>query len=80
MFFIRFGYSLEGSGWYIDSYGFKHEKSNENDRLQYICVKLTHFYDSKARSTDDHSWRSLLKIYETSSTVSVMILIDKIFI
>ncbi|CAF4387446.1 unnamed protein product, partial [Adineta steineri] len=62
--------NLEGSGLYIDSYGFKHEKNNENDRLQYICVKLTHFYDTKAHSTDDHVWRSLLKTYQTSSTVS----------
>ncbi|CAF0782240.1 unnamed protein product [Adineta ricciae] len=61
--------SLEGSGLYIDSYGFKHEKSNENDRLQYICVKLTHFFDSKAHGTDEHAWRSLLKIHQTSSTV-----------
>ncbi|CAF0741810.1 unnamed protein product [Rotaria sordida] len=62
--------SLEGSGLYTDSYGFKHEKSNENDRLQYICVKLTHFYDSKAHSTDEKVWRSLIKIFQNSSTVS----------
>ncbi|UJR36374.1 hypothetical protein I4U23_029098 [Adineta vaga] len=61
--------SMEGSGLYIDSYGFKHEKSNENDRLQYICVKLTHFFNSKAHSSDEHVWRSLLKTYQTSSTV-----------
>ena len=63
--------SLEGSNLYIDSYGFKHEKSNENDRLQYLCVKLAHFYDSKARSTDENLWRSLLKTYQNSPTVSV---------
>lgn len=64
-------FSMEGSGLYIDSYGFKHEKSNENDRLQYICVKLTHFYNSKSLSTDDNTWRSLMKTYQNSTTVSV---------
>jgi hypothetical protein len=73
IFFILFEYSLEGSGLYIDSYGYKHEKNNENDRLQYICVKLSHFYDSKARSTDEHQWRSLLKTFQNSPTVSVKI-------
>jgi len=63
--------SLEGSSLYIDSYGFKHEKNNENDRLQYLCVKLAHFYDSKARSNDEHLWRSLLKTYQNTPTVSV---------
>lgn len=63
--------SLEGSGLYIDSYGYKHDKSNENDRLQYICVKLTHFYDVKAHSTDESIWRALLKSYQNSSTVPV---------
>ena len=69
LIFVEF--SLEGSGLYIDSYGFKHEKSNENDRLQYICVKLAHFYDSKAHSTDEYLWRSLLKTFQSSPTVSV---------
>ena len=59
--------SLEGSGVYIDSYGFKHEKSNETDRLQYICVKLTHFYDSKSHGHNDHVWRSLLKSFQTKA-------------
>jgi hypothetical protein len=62
---------MEGSGLYIDSYGYKHEKCNENDRLQYICVKLTHFYDLKAHSNDEHAWRSLLKSFQNSPTVSV---------
>ncbi|CAF3214029.1 unnamed protein product [Rotaria socialis] len=62
--------SMDGSGLYIDPYGFKREKNNLNDRLQYICVKLTHFYDSKAHSTDESSWRSLIKLYQNSSTVS----------
>ena len=66
-----FPFSLEGSGLYIDSYGFKHEKNNENDRLQYICVKLAHFYDSKARSTDECLWRSLLKTYQNNPTIPV---------
>ncbi|CAF4087488.1 unnamed protein product, partial [Rotaria sp. Silwood2] len=61
--------SMEGSGLYIDSYGFKHEKNNENDRLQYICVKLTHFYDSKAHNTDENIWRSLLKTFQNTSTI-----------
>ncbi|CAF3384129.1 unnamed protein product [Rotaria sp. Silwood1] len=61
--------SMEGPGLYIDSYGFKHEKSNENDRLQYICVKLAHFYDSKAHSTDENVWRSLLRTFQNSSTI-----------
>lgn len=73
-----FEFSLEGSGLYIDSYGFKHEKNNENDRLQYICVKLSHFYDSKSRSTDENIWRSLMKTFENSSTVPVKIEIHKI--
>ena len=62
---------MEGSGLYIDSYGFKHEKSNENDRLQYVCVKLAQFYDSKAHSTDEHTWRTLLKTFQSSATVPV---------
>lgn len=62
---------------YIDSYGFKHEKKNENDRLQYICVKLSHFYDTKARSTDENLWKSLLKTYENSSIVPVNIQEEK---
>ena len=63
--------SMEGSGLYIDTYGFKHEKSNENDRLQYICVKLSHFYDLKAHSTEEHVWRTLVKSYQNSSAVPV---------
>lgn len=62
---------MEGSGFYIDSYGFKHEKSNENDRLQYICVKLSNFYDSKARSVDENAWRTLLRTFQSSTTVPV---------
>ena len=64
-------FSLEGSGLYVDSYGFKHDKSNENDRLQYICVKLTQFYHSKAQITDEQVWRTLLKSYQNSSTIPV---------
>lgn len=64
-------FSLEGSGLYVDSYGFKHDKSNENDRLQYICVKLTQFYHSKSHSTDEQVWRTLIKSYQNSSTVPV---------
>lgn len=63
--------SMEGNGLYIDTYGFKHEKSNENDRLQYICVKLSHFYDLKAHSTEEHVWRTLVKSYQNSSAVPV---------
>lgn len=62
---------MEGSGFYIDSYGFKHEKNNENDRLQYLCVKLTHFYDAKARSIDENVWRSLLRTFQSSTIVPV---------
>lgn len=64
-------HSLEGSGLYVDAYGFKHDKSNENDRLQYICVKLTQFYHSKAQTTDEQTWRNLVKSYQTGSTVPV---------
>ena len=63
--------SLEGSGIYIDTYGFKHEKNNENDRLQYICVKLSQFYDSKCHHIDENFWRTLLKTYQSTSIVSV---------
>lgn len=64
-------YSLEGSGLYVDNYGFKHDRADENDRLQYICVKLAQFYQTKSQIIDEKVYRTNLKQFLNNSIPSV---------
>lgn len=56
---------------YIDPFGFKHEKSDENERLNLICLKLIEFHRSKNRSIDERLWKSFLTFFEPNPSVPI---------